>query len=80
MPCAMTLQDKRFVVNATNFTWREAAEHLNAVRPSLKMAALADFPALPGLALTLDNRRSVEVLKLDYIGPEKMLLVHCWRC
>jgi nucleoside-diphosphate-sugar epimerase len=73
VPRATALQDKRFVVNATNYTWKEAAAHLNAVRPSLKTAALGDFPALPGPASTLDNGRSVEVLGLEYIGPGKMV-------
>lgn len=66
------LQDKRFIVNAGNLTWKDAAEHLNVVRPSLKTAVLTEFPPLPGPASTLDNSRSLEVLKLGaYIEPKK---------
>ena len=72
LPRAADLQDKRFIINAGNLTWKEAAEHLNTARPSMKTAAQVDFPALPGPASTLDNSRSLKVLKLGaYIDPKK---------
>lgn len=70
----MALEQKRFLINAGNYTWKEAAEYIQKARPQVTTAPLETFPALPGPASTLDTTRAKELLHFgDFITPQKTL-------
>ncbi|KAF8965451.1 hypothetical protein BDZ97DRAFT_1918293 [Flammula alnicola] len=65
---------KRFLVNAGNLTWGDAAEHLRTTVPGATIAPLENFVALPGPASSLDTTRAREVLGLTaFIDPRKTM-------
>ncbi|KAF8154867.1 hypothetical protein B0H34DRAFT_799600 [Crassisporium funariophilum] len=65
---------RRFLVNGSNFTWKQAAKHLKSVRPGINVALLEKFTELPGKASTLDTTRARKILGLeDFITPEKTM-------
>ncbi|TFK26957.1 NAD(P)-binding protein [Coprinopsis marcescibilis] len=70
------LEDKRFLINGGNYTWKEAAIHLKKVL-SVELAERLTDPAsiadLPGIPSTLDTTRAKAVLGLEFISPEKTL-------
>jgi len=67
-------EQKRFLLCGGNLTWKEAAAYLNTVRPEIKTLPQNKFDDLPGKPTPLDVSRSIKVLGLDYIKPEKMVL------
>ncbi|KAF8642480.1 hypothetical protein AX16_009481 [Volvariella volvacea WC 439] len=67
LPATPDLEAKRFLVNAGNYTWKQAAQHLNKVRPDIKTASQEEFEELPGPASELVDKRAREVLGLKYI-------------
>ncbi|KAF8879114.1 hypothetical protein BD779DRAFT_1162179 [Infundibulicybe gibba] len=65
------LEEKRFILNYGNYTWKQAAAHLAVVRPQIPVPTQESFPPLPGPASTLDNSRAREVLGIgELIVPE----------
>jgi len=68
------LEQKRFLVNAGIYTWKEAAAHLSAVRPEIKTLPVEELPSLPATPTELDTTRSVKVLGMVYIKPEKTVV------
>ncbi|KIM36352.1 hypothetical protein M413DRAFT_31771 [Hebeloma cylindrosporum] len=70
----MEVGTKRFLVNAGNFTWEEAAEHLRKSHPGLLKHSLEGAKDLPGPASYLDTSRAKEVLGIkEFIDPKKMI-------
>ncbi|TFK32304.1 hypothetical protein BDQ12DRAFT_707710 [Crucibulum laeve] len=67
------LEEKRYLINAGNFTWKQGAEYLKKARPELNVAEIDTFPDyLPGPLSTIDTTRAKQVLNFgDYIKPEK---------
>lgn len=69
------LEQKRYLVNGGNLTWREAIAHLNKVRPEIKTAAVDAFAELPGPASTLDTTRTNDDLKFGaFIDPKDTIV------
>ncbi|KAF8996111.1 hypothetical protein BDQ17DRAFT_1364737 [Cyathus striatus] len=67
-------EEKRFIVNWGNYTWKQAAEYLRKAHPSLtNVVDPTAYVELPGTLSTLDTSRSRKVLGLEYISPEKTL-------
>ncbi|KAF8992659.1 hypothetical protein BDQ17DRAFT_1546355 [Cyathus striatus] len=67
-------EEKRFIVNWGNYTWKQAAEYLRKAHPSLtNVVDPAAYVEHPGTLSTLDTSRSQKVLGLEYISPEKTL-------
>ncbi|KAG6877375.1 hypothetical protein C0993_007962 [Termitomyces sp. T159_Od127] len=68
------LGEKRYIANGGHLTWREAAAHLNKVRPEIKTAAIEAIPAFPGVPSKLDNSHTTEQLNFGaWIAPEKTI-------
>lgn len=68
------LEQKRFLINAGIYTWKEAAAHLNVVRPGIKTLPIEELPGLPATPTALDVSRSVNILGMEYIKPEKTVI------
>lgn len=66
-------EQKRFLINAGNYTWKEAAEHIQKARPHVNTPALETFPDQPGPASTLDTSRAKALLKFEFIPPNKTM-------
>lgn len=69
----LPLEQKRFLINAGNYSWKEAVVHLKISRPQVTPPPLESFPTPPGPATTLDTTRAKEVLKMEYISPAKTM-------
>ncbi|KAG5349869.1 putative uncharacterized oxidoreductase [Termitomyces sp. T112] len=68
------LGEKRYIANGGNFTWRQAAAHLNKVRPEIKTAAIDAFADLPGPASKLDTTHTTQQLNFGtWIPTEKTI-------
>ncbi|TFK62519.1 NAD(P)-binding protein, partial [Pluteus cervinus] len=66
------LEQKRFLVASSVYTWRDAAADLKKSRPGLKILSPEDIPALPGNFSTVDTTRAREVLGIkEWITPKK---------
>ncbi|KAF8067002.1 hypothetical protein FPV67DRAFT_1223190 [Lyophyllum atratum] len=69
------LEQKRYIANGGNLTWKEAVAHLNKVRPEIKTAAVSDFADLPGPASRLDTKRTNDDLNFGaWIKPEDTIV------
>lgn len=67
-------EEKRFLIAASNFSWKDAAEHLKKVRPDTTSPAdLEKFPPPPGPPATLDASRTKKVFNIEFITPQKTL-------
>lgn len=69
----LPLEQKRFLINAGNYTWKEAAEHIQKARPHVTTPPLDTFAAQPGPASTLDTTRAKELLKFEFTAPGKTM-------
>ncbi|TFK24588.1 NAD(P)-binding protein, partial [Coprinopsis marcescibilis] len=70
------VEEQRFLVNAGNYTWKEAAAHLKQVLPQEIAAKVTDpetIPDLPGVPSTLDNTKAKAQLGIEFIAPEKTI-------
>ncbi|KAF9527196.1 hypothetical protein CPB83DRAFT_856531 [Crepidotus variabilis] len=70
---AINPAERRFIINAQSYTWKEAVEHLLKTRPVLngRFIPLDQIENLPGPVTSLDTTRAKNVLGIDgYIHPE----------
>ncbi|KAF8901589.1 NAD-P-binding protein [Mucidula mucida] len=68
--------NKRFLISAGFFTWKQAAEYLQKTKPELasRLPSTADAAGLPGPVSDTDVSLAKELLGLDeYIGWEQMI-------
>jgi len=74
LPRSKNIGSKRYLINSGNLTWKEAAEHLQKVRPQGKYASLDGYKDLPGPAATLDTTRAQKELGFkSFIDPKKTM-------
>lgn len=68
------LEKKRFLINAAEYSWKDAVAHLMKARPNVKLAPLDSFEGKSPTLSALDTTRAREVLKIkQFISPEKTL-------
>ncbi|TFK69213.1 NAD(P)-binding protein, partial [Pluteus cervinus] len=73
VPAGHDVEEKRFLLSAHVYSWKDAISNLNKRRPDVNTGKLEDVVELQGLA-TLDASKAKRVLGFEeWIAPEKMV-------
>jgi nucleoside-diphosphate-sugar epimerase len=68
-------EQKRYLVNGGNLSWKEAAIHLKKVHPELNVTKPEDIKDLPGPASKYDTSRAEADLGIkEWIKPEDTIV------
>ena len=69
----MPLEKKQFFVNAAEYSWKNAAVHLNKACPNMKFVALASFEGKSLMVSALDVTPQARIMREEVEGEGKIM-------